>query len=62
MLLPLNVRGVTLTILDPKLVSWRFSLDLDAIPLGLPRGLALGLAFGLKFGAAGNAGFGRPVG
>ena len=61
-MLPLNVLGVTLTILDPKLVSCRFSLDFEAIPLGLPRGLALGLGLGLKFGAAGNAGFGRPEG
>jgi len=63
-------RGVTLTMLDPILVSKVLFLDgvfsTDALglpwPYGLPRGLARGLAFGLKLGAAAMAGIGRPDG
>lgn len=63
--LPLRLLGVTLTMLEPMLVSSKFWFEgLLPCPIGfgLPRGLARGLAFGLKLGAAGRAGFGRPVG
>ena len=65
---PFMLRGVTLTRLEPMLVSCGREPGVTLcgllLPWGLwlPRGLARGLALGLKLGAAGSAAFGRPAG